>query len=246
MSYLTLDADRLVRDAVDAFLEGRLRPDPLPDTMYATKNSRYRVLAGLVHEASDTSLMGAELVGWLIEDGAAARIEPKWEFRARAIFVERKTRQVVVTSKVVARSAVGPAPLQRATPAPGGMQKPGSIPPAPQVPRLKNGPSVAPPALVSLGPQDPKPRPMLASDDEITKVEFTSVADAHEIAELLEISAHGADPPASHVIKKPAPAPAEEDAEEIELSGPDIEVHEPPPVSVRIALPPINPPPKRR
>src|SRR4051812_42150168 len=106
MSYLTLDADRLVRDAVDAFLEGRLRPDPLPDTLYATKNSRYRVIAGMVHEASDTSLMGAELVGWLVEEGTSPRIEPKWEFRARAIFAERATKHVVVTSKVVARSPV--------------------------------------------------------------------------------------------------------------------------------------------
>jgi hypothetical protein len=257
MSYLTLDADRLVRDAVDAFLEGRLRPDPVPDTLYATKNSRYRILAGMVHEASDTSLMGAELVGWLVEEGTAPHIEPRWEFRARAIFVERKTKQVVVTSKVVARTLSSEA----RPPSP----KPASIPPSPPVPSLKNGPSVAPPALVSLGGVDPKPgRPPLTSDEEITKVEYTSIADAHEMEQLRELSATPLDTdapsgigeaPASGVTKKSPPSEGDDDA--VELSGPDIEIQEPVPFvrssaessdpsPARAALPPMNPPPRRR
>ena len=48
MSYLTLDADRLVRDAVDAYLDGKLRPDAGGDCVFATRNSQYRVVEGTV------------------------------------------------------------------------------------------------------------------------------------------------------------------------------------------------------
>lgn len=199
MSYLTLDADRLVRDAVDAFLEGRLRPDPLPDTLYSTKNSRYRILAGLVHEASDTSLMGAELVGWLVEAAGSARIEPRWENDARAIFVERRSRHVVVTSRVVTRAIVSES---RRAPAP--------IPPAPPIPQLKQAPSVAPRALVSIGGSDPAPkppsRPPLPSDEEVTRVEYTEVADLDELEALRERSSQVGPLPKVPVLPPPAPS----------------------------------------
>jgi hypothetical protein len=190
MSYLTLDADRLVRDAVDAFLAGRLRPDPLPDTVYATKNSRYRIIAGLVHEASDTSLMGAELVGWLVEEAGSARIEPRWKHASRGVFVERRSGEVVVTSRVLTRSVVSESGKRGS-----------AIPPAPPIPQLKQGPSVAPPALVSLGAPDPAPpqrgsRPPMPSDEEVTKVEKTQIADAGEVEALREISASSMLPPA--------------------------------------------------
>ncbi len=189
MSYLTLDADRLVRDAVDAFLAGRLRPDPLPDTVYATKNSRYRIIAGLVHEASDTSLMGAELVGWLVEEPGSARIEPRWRTSSRGVFVERRSGEVVVTSRVITRSVVSETGRRGS-----------AIPPSPPIPQLKQGPSVAPPALVMLGAPDPVPttrssRPPMPSDEEVTKVEKTQIADAEEIEGLREISAHSMPPP---------------------------------------------------
>lgn len=219
MSLLTLDSDRLVRDAVDAFLEGSLRPDPLPDTLYATKNSRYRIVAGLVHEASDTSLMGAELVGWLTEEDGIARIEPRWEFRARAIFVERATKEVVVTSRVIAKSLV----TERALAA----QK-GTIPPAPPIPVLKQAPSVAPPALLSLGPDIRGPRPPMGSEEEITKVEeFTAVATQDQMEQLRmsaewgEYSAGGgllpirkeeSEPHTSPTVRPPAPPPTLRDA----------------------------------
>lgn len=338
MSLLTIDSDRVVRDAVDAFLEGDLRPDPLPDTLYATKNSRYRIIAGMVHEASDTSLMGAELVAWLAEEDGVARIEPRWEFRARAIFVERASKQVVVTSRVIAKSLV----TERASSA---AQK-GTIPPAPPIPVLKQSPSVAPPALLSLGPDVRGPRPPMGSEEEITKVEeFTAIATYDEMEKLrlssTELSAGGsplpilkeesapyssptvrppppsygetakpassrpppsssraappppsskraAPPPPSSSRAAPPPRPSstpsssrpppssslpplppkipapptisifdstDEDVEE--LSGPDIEIHEPAPVTDRLpqrhppsaaptrALPPMNPPPRK-
>lgn len=251
MSLLTLDSDRLVRDAVDAFLEGSLRPDPLPDTLYATKNSRYRIVAGLVHEASDTSLMGAELVGWLAEEDGISRIEPRWEFRARAIFVERASKEVVVTSRVIAKSLV----TERA---PAGAQK-GTIPPAPPIPVLKQAPSVAPPALLSLGPPDIRgPRAPMGSEEEITKVEeFTAVATQDQMEQLRasaewgEYSAGGnllqvrkeESAPRSSPAVRPPPPPA----------PPTLEDAAPPPSSKRPPLPPRSassrpppPPPSSR
>ena len=201
MSYLTLDADRLVRDAVDAFLEGQLRPDPLPDTVYATKNSRYRILAGIVHEASDTSLMGAELVAWLVEEAGSAHIEPRWVKDARAVFVERRSRHVVVTSRVVSRNIVSEVPRRA---------RPGQIPPAPPIPTLKQGPSVAPRSLVSMGGHDPLPkpssRPPMQSDEEITRVEYTEVADLDELEALREASSHGGKLPKIPMPAPPAPS----------------------------------------
>ncbi len=321
MSLLTIDSDRVVRDAVDAFLDGDLRPDPLPDTLYATKNSRYRIIAGIVHEASDTSLMGAELVAWLAEEDGVARIEPRWEFRARAIFVERASKQVVVTSRVIAKSLV----TERAS----AQAQKGTIPPAPPIPVLKQSPSVAPPALLSLGPGVRGPRPPMGSEEEITKVEeFTAIATYDEMEKLrlsTEYSAGGtplpilkeesaphssptvrpppppsqppqSQPPSSQTgdranpassrppppsSRRAAPPPpsssappppsqrpplppkipaqhaisifdsTDEDVEE--LSGPDIEIHEPAPVTSRLpprpdanrALPPMNPPPRK-
>ncbi len=210
MSYLTLDADRLVRDAVEAFLGGRLRPDPLPDTVYATKNSRYRIIAGLVHEASDTSLMGAELVGWLLEEYGSARVEPRWRTSSRGVFVERKSGHVVVTSRVLTRSVVSESGRPRS-----GMQL-SAIPPAPPIPQLKQAPSIAPPSLISMGTPDPLParrtsRPPMPSDEEVTKVERTEVADLDELDALREISASTMPPPAPNAMLDGAAQPAGSD-----------------------------------
>ncbi|NUO50241.1 MAG: hypothetical protein HOV80_15410 [Polyangiaceae bacterium] len=136
MSYLTLDADRLVRDAVDAYLEDRLRPEASGDCVFSTRNNKYRVAEGVVIEASDTSLFEAELVGWLAEELGQPHIEPRWRPYARAIFVERKTRHVVVTSRTLTRTIVsGNVP-----PVPQRARKASVIPPSPPIPVLKSTP----------------------------------------------------------------------------------------------------------
>lgn len=133
MSYLTLDADRLVRDAVDAYLESRLRPDSGGDCVYATRNSQYRVVEGVVHEASDTSLVTAELVGWLVEELGQPMIEPRWRPFGRAIFVERASRHVVVTSRTLTRNAIS----GNVSPVPTARRRPSIIPPSPPIPVLR-------------------------------------------------------------------------------------------------------------
>lgn len=134
MSYLTLDADRLVRDAVDAYLEGRMRPDTGGDSVFATRNSQYRVVEGLVHEASDTSLVGAELVGWLVEEMGQPMIEALWRPYGRAIFVERRSRHVVVTSRTLTRNAISGKVSAVPTP----RRRPSVIPAAPPIPVLRS------------------------------------------------------------------------------------------------------------
>lgn len=59
MTGLEPRADRAVRDAVDAFLEGRLRPEYAGETVFETKNSRYRLFNGVFFSAPDASLVGA-------------------------------------------------------------------------------------------------------------------------------------------------------------------------------------------
>ncbi len=111
-------------------MAGRRAPIDAPDTLYSSRNSRYRVVEGRVDEASDESVVGAELVGWLLEDRGATVVDT-WAFRARGVFVVRAMKDVIVTSRILAR-------------APGGEKrsdgdKPASIPPAPPVPLLKGG-----------------------------------------------------------------------------------------------------------
>jgi hypothetical protein len=91
-------ADKAVHDAVDAFMEGRLAP-LAGDTAFETKNSRYRVLDGTVVAAPDPSLIGAELVGWLMEQPQWSSVEPMWQPGARAVLIDRyRGRNIIVTS----------------------------------------------------------------------------------------------------------------------------------------------------
>lgn len=64
-------------------------------------------------EASDTSLMGAELVAWLVEELGQPLIE-HWRPYGRAIFVERRSRHVVVTSRTLTRNAMATSSVPKA------------------------------------------------------------------------------------------------------------------------------------
>ena len=99
MANLDLTADKAVRDAVDAFVEGRLVPDFVGETVFETKNSRYRLLDGVVFAAPDDSLIGAELVGWLMETRRRSVVGSSWQPGARAVLVDRhRGRNIIVTS----------------------------------------------------------------------------------------------------------------------------------------------------
>lgn len=99
MTNLETRADRAVRDAVDAFMDGRLVPDFSGETIFETKNSRYRLHGGVVFAAPDPSLVGAELVGWLCESPRRCLVESAWQHGARAVLVDRsRGRNIIVTS----------------------------------------------------------------------------------------------------------------------------------------------------
>lgn len=123
MTNLDPRADRAVRDAVDAFMEGRLVPDFVGETVFETKNSRYRLRAGVIYAAPDASLVGAELVGWLCESQRRCLVESAWQHGARAVLVDRsRGRSIIVTSTtrilhIEEVDAPLPAPSMAAAPA---------------------------------------------------------------------------------------------------------------------------------
>jgi hypothetical protein len=99
MTNLDTAADKAVRDAVDAYMEGRLTPEFVGETVFETKNSRYRLLDGVVFAAPDDSLIGAELVGWLMETTRRSVIGSAWQPGSRAVLVDRQRgRNIIVTS----------------------------------------------------------------------------------------------------------------------------------------------------
>ncbi|MEP7124631.1 MAG: hypothetical protein ABJE95_27125 [Byssovorax sp.] len=99
MTGLEAKADQAVRDAVDAFIEGRLRSEYTGETVFETKNSRYRLMDGVLFSAPDASLVGAELVGWLIESPRRCSVESAWQATSRAVLVDRQRgRHIIVTS----------------------------------------------------------------------------------------------------------------------------------------------------
>jgi hypothetical protein len=99
MTGLEPRADQAVRDAVDAFIEGRLSPGYSGETVFETKNSRYRLMDGILFSAPDASLIGAELVGWLIETRKRSTVASTWQATSRAVLVDRKRgRHIIVTS----------------------------------------------------------------------------------------------------------------------------------------------------
>lgn len=95
------ESDRTVRDAVDAFLDGRLHPDLPGETWFETRNSRYTLRDGVLVGARATALIGAELVGWLDEHGDRREVLPRWAPGSKAVLVDRSQgRHLVVTSAV--------------------------------------------------------------------------------------------------------------------------------------------------
>lgn len=134
MSLLAIDAERLAQEATDAFIEGRLRPRREPDTLYRTRNSRYRIMEGIVEEATDTTVIGATLVSWLFEERGSFRLEPQWRAGARAILLGKTHPQVIVTSRVLSSApSIGGQPHQPAR----GRDARIPIPPSPPIPSLK-------------------------------------------------------------------------------------------------------------
>jgi hypothetical protein len=160
MTFLGPQSDRAVRSAVDAYLDGRLRPEVDGEAVFETRNSRYRLIDGTLFSASDATLVGSELVGWLTETADQSLVGAWWRPGARAVLVDRKHgRHIVVTSATrllkvdTAGSTRGsPSPLGGSHPVQGGFapapyanphepmpqappaQAPSAIPPLPTIP----------------------------------------------------------------------------------------------------------------
>lgn len=104
MTTLSPESDRSVRHAVDAYLDGAIRPELGHDTRFETRNGHYRLVGGVLFHVvrgvvSDVSHVGAELVGWLWEGHNGSRVEMSWRHGARGILVNRRRgRHIVITS----------------------------------------------------------------------------------------------------------------------------------------------------
>jgi hypothetical protein len=117
MSNLDPLADEAVRTAVEAFVAGAFVPAYRGVTVFETKNSRYRLLDGVVIAAPDDSLVGAELVGWLIESQPGGVVYTAWQSGARAVLVDRRrARNIVVTSSTRLRDEDERTPAPRREP----------------------------------------------------------------------------------------------------------------------------------
>ena len=103
MKPLAPSADQAVRHAVNAYIDGRLLPNFEGEASFETRNSVYRLLDGVLHVAPDHGLVGAELVGWLVEFVNRAEVSQTWRNGARAILVDTrndgvKGPHIIVTS----------------------------------------------------------------------------------------------------------------------------------------------------
>jgi hypothetical protein len=103
MTSLAPNADLAVRHAVDAYIDGRLLPTFEGEAFFETRNSRYRLVDGVLFAAPESGLIGAELVGWLIDYVARSEVVTQWRAGARAVLVDTRNDgvrgpQIVVTS----------------------------------------------------------------------------------------------------------------------------------------------------
>jgi hypothetical protein len=161
MTFLAPEADRIVRTAVDAYFDGRLRPEIDGEAVFETRNSRYRLVDGTLLAASDATLVGCELVGWLTESTAEVQVSPWWTPGARAVLVDRQQgRHIVVTSatRLLKVDTLGPIRGSR-SPLGGSGARQGSPAPAPIVAAVAAHPAPAQPPATGALPPFPSPVP---------------------------------------------------------------------------------------
>ena len=167
MNFLEPDSDRAVRAAVDAFLEGSLRPAVAGDAVFETRNSRYRMRDGHLTAATDAKLVGSELVGWLSEtsDGQVS-VGAWWSPLARAVLLDRRFgRNIVVTSATLMMEVNGVLLEGSDTrPAPSSRSAPSAMPPS--NPNSRPSPY---PTSIPINPSTPPPRGAPAPESSQTR-----------------------------------------------------------------------------
>ncbi len=114
MTLLLPAADRVVREAVDAVLDGRSRPGAGADISFATRSSRYRLIHGVLREATDSSLVGARFIGWLFDGTREPKVSERWDTDARAVLLDESKGQIIVSSltRVHVENALPPEALE--------------------------------------------------------------------------------------------------------------------------------------
>jgi hypothetical protein len=253
MTPLPPHADQAVRHAVDAYIDGRLLPMFEGDATFETRNSKYRVVDGVLFSASDHRHLGAELVGWLIEFPSRSEVSQTWKHGARAVLVDTrndgvKGPHIIVTSATRGYRAApqAPAPVRTSPPPP-----PLVRPPAPGSRAPQDGPAMAqpwrpsppppPPAPISpswgLLPPEPPRRPSTLPPPPPVPHHGAHAASSH---------ASSLPPPPRAPLPLPVPPPRD-----VRQSFPRAPSHvQPPPMAPAMVtrpatLPPPPPPPRR-
>jgi hypothetical protein len=91
-----LASQRAVYKAIEAFNDGSFRIQTEGELAFETEAGRYRVIDGVCFAADDATIegdaarmIGAELVGWLVESIRASGVGGFWRRGARALFVTK-------------------------------------------------------------------------------------------------------------------------------------------------------------
>ena len=107
MLNLAPESDLAVRDAVQDHLEGNpcLRLDG--PAAFETRNNRYRLIDGVLFDARDAAMCGAELVGWLLESPGDATVESAWYPGARGVFIHNQRGARIIVTSVTTRFGLG-------------------------------------------------------------------------------------------------------------------------------------------
>jgi len=261
MTNLEPVADKVVRDAVDAYLDGHPTPQLLRErageTAFETKNSRYHLVDGVVVAAPDDSLVGSELVGWFIESPRGGVVQSAWQPGSRAVLVDRhQGRNIIVTSMTrlfqrAARAAsprAQPAFLPHSAPVLVVTPEPPPYVPAPAPPPRRSSPVHLPPRpIASASSTGRMPAALIPPPAAPWVADRASAPPASSPRAIPSAQPFGP-PSSSGVTARPQTreAPPADDAWEVTSS--ELQIEEPPPSGAQTdpPIPLVRPVPRPR
>lgn len=200
MTTLSLESDRTVRQAVDAYLAGANRLSLEGEAYFETCNSRYRLIDGVLFHvgrgaSNDGSLIGAELVGWLYEFVGGSHVDLAWRPGARGVLVDpRRSQHIIITSatRTFVPPRAGSRPPQggshQTQPPPAALVSP-TLPPPPLVPSFQpaapraeaTGRTSPPtPHRTHIPPCPPTPAPREASSSGTRRTDLTQLSPSQQ------------------------------------------------------------------
>ena len=84
-----LHSERAVYKAAEAFSDGALQPKLDAELAFTTAEGKSRLIDGICFDSDAEELVGAKLVGWLVESERASAVGAWWRRGARAVLLKR-------------------------------------------------------------------------------------------------------------------------------------------------------------